>query len=357
MLSPAVRGRPRRAVRVAILILAAWLGPLWPALADSLREECRVRVENRAGGDISVSVDAGSTWSPIGKVMHPNEGVTLETTDGGFTAADWASDGAVAATAANAIHIKVHQGQRHAVLFSLQPREFLGSSEEAAKSYFSSPSSIFTDIPAGTSLFGSAHAPRLGNPVYLGRSNPLVPLPADYRPSIGDVLVLVSVRPVSELRELHVFNREGGLVTAAYRDGSVKVVGRVERAVGGTGRFAGTLFADIGQIRANHPGVVCVSTSPLGQIGGFQIVPSRHAREPNLSYVWGAIAAWMVVGPLLPGQPALEGAGPLFGGHLRPGTGSCQVRRGAGAPWAPLPTLVGLSRDGLSGVTELRLRF
>jgi hypothetical protein len=316
-----------------------------------------VRLENRVGGDISVSRDAGRTWSPIGKVLHPNEGVTLETSDGGFTAADWAPDGAVAATAVNAIHIKVHQGSRHAVLFSLQPREFFDSSEEAAKSYFSSPSSIFTDIPAGSLLFGDRYSPRLGNPVFLGRSNPLVPLPADYRPSVGDVLVLVSVRPAAELRELHVFNREGGLVTASFQDGSVRVAGRVERAVGGTGRFGGTRYAGVGQIRANHPGVVCISTSPTGEVGGFQIVPAKHAREPNLSYVWGSIAAWMVVGPLLPRRPALEGVGPLFDGQLRPSTGRCEVRRGAGSPWEPLPTLVGLSRDGLAGVTELRLRF
>ena len=76
------------------------------------------------------------------------------------------------------------------------------------------------------------------------------------------------------------------------------------------GRFEGTEFTGVGRIRANHPGVICISTSKEGKLGGFQIIPARHAQV--LSEVYGPLDQWMVVGP------DLEGSEPLFRGHLRP---------------------------------------
>ncbi|MBP7634351.1 hypothetical protein KBA41_09265 [Candidatus Ozemobacteraceae bacterium] len=333
------------------------LGLALPAFASSAEnEECRVRIENREHGKIAVSSDRGATWTVIGRVLRPNDGHTQETGDDGFTAADWAPSGAVAATAVNALHIKIRQGTRHAVLFTIQPRELLRKTAEEVKSYFSSPTSIFTDIPAGRLLFGPDYAPRLGNPVHVIRNGELFRIPEEYKPRLGDTLVIPSLRPSPCLKELRFVNRPGGLVFAAYSDGSANCIGRVAKPVGATGRFGGSQYAGRGEIRANHPGVLCVSTSKRGDIGGFQIIPDVHAGGPGLKYVWGNISAWMVVRPLLPGRPLLEGRSPLFGGHIRPGTGRCLVRTDDGR-WEPVPERVGLVRDGLRDVTEIRLTF
>ncbi len=262
----------------------------------------------------------------------------------------------LAAAAVNAVHVKVGQGRKHAVLFTLQPREFLDKTSADVPSYFSSPTSIYTDLPAGSLLFGREWAPRVGDPVLVERNGRAAPMPAGYRPAIGDRLVLVARGPAPPLREIRWTNRVGGLVTASFADGTAAAVGRVERAVGAVGRFGGSQYAGRGEVRANHPGVLCVSTSPVGSVGGFQVVPSRHARAPNLRYVWGVIPAWMVVGPLLPHLPPLEGRGPLFAGQIRPRTGRCLVRYGLG-PWQSVPERVGLVKDGLAGVTEVRLCF
>ncbi|HOT28948.1 MAG TPA: hypothetical protein PLU72_12215 [Candidatus Ozemobacteraceae bacterium] len=336
---------------VFLLVLA-----LPSAAAGEESEECRVRIENRERGEIAVSTDRGVSWRGIGRVVRPDDGYTQETGDDGFTAADWAPSGAVAATAVNALHIKVRQGTRHAVLFTIQPRELLRMTAEEVKSYFSSRTSIFTDIPAGSLLFGPEYAPRLGNPVHVIRDGESFRIPEEYKPRIGDTLVIPSMRPSPCLKELRFVNRPGGLVFAAYSDGSARCVGSVAKSAGATGRFGGSQYAGRGEVRANHPGVLCVSTSKRGDVGGFQIIPAVHAGGPGLKYVWGNISAWMVVKPLLPGRPPLEGRPPLFGGHIRPGTGRCLVRIGDGR-WEPAPERVGLVRDGLGNVTEIRLLF
>ncbi len=333
------------------------LGLVVPTFASREgNEECRVRIENREHGEIAVSTDRGVTWTAIGRVLRPNDGHAQETGDDGFTAADWAPSGSVAATAVNALHIKVRQGTRHAVLFTIQPRELLSKTAEEVKSYFSSPTSIFTDIPAGELLFGPEYAPRLGNPVYVIREGETIRIPEEYKPMPGDTLVIRSLRPSPCLKEVRFVNRPGGLVFAAYSDGSATCIGRVAKPVGATGRFGGSQYAGRGAVRANHPGVLCVSTSKRGDIGGFQIIPDVHAGGPGLKYVWGNISAWMIVRPLLPGRPMLEGRFPLFGGHVRPGTGRCLVRIDDGR-WEPVPERVGLVRDGLRNVTEIRLVF
>lgn len=319
-------------------------------------EECRVRIENRERGEIAVSTDRGVTWTGIGRVLRPNDGHTQETGDDGFTAADWAPSGAVAATAVNALHVKVRQGKRHAVLFTIQPQELLGKTAEEVKSYFSSPTSIFTDIPAGSLLFGSEYAPRLGNPVYVIRDGESFRIPEEYKPRLGDTLIIPSLRPSPCLKEVRFVNRPGGLVFAAYADGSATCIGCVARPVGATGRFGGSQYAGRGEVRANHSGVLCISTSKRGDIGGFQIIPDVHAGRPGLKYILGNISAWMVVKPLLHGRPPLEGRSPLFDGHIRPATGRCLVRIDDGR-WEPVPERVGLVRDGLRNVTEIRLLF
>ncbi len=180
-------------------------------------------------------------------------------------------------------------------------------------------------------------------------------IPEGYKPLLGDILVIPSIRPNPCLEELRFVNRHGGLVFAAYSDGSANCIGCVAKPAGAIGRFGGSQYAGRGEVRANHPGVLCFSTV-RGDVGGFQIIPDVHAGEPGLKYVCGNISAWMIVKPLLPYRPMLEGRSPLFGMHIRPRTGRCLVRIDDG-PWELVPERVGLVPDDLHRVAEIRLMF
>jgi hypothetical protein len=322
--------------------------------AEAPREEVRIHLENRDGGDIRGSRDGGRSWVVLGTVIGPC-GRAAETDKAGFTAADWAPDSSVAACAVNAMHIKTRRGRKHSVLFTVQPYEFRQRTVKTVKSYFSPTTSLYTDIPAGTGIFGSAWAPRLGSTVLVKKGDAWVPFSASLSPRPGQEILITSWRPAAQLRQVKIRNHEFGLVTGVFDDGTVKALGRVYKPVGATGRFAGSEFAAVGEIRANHPGVLCISTAPRGRIGGFQLIPATHARRDNLSYVWnGGVPAWLIVGPLLPWQPPIEGTAPLFAGHCLPGSGTCDIQRG-GPPWEPLPELIGLHPRGLADVTDLRI--
>ena len=77
------------------------------------------------------------------------------------------------------------------------------------------------------------------------------------------------------------------------------------------------LLADVGRIRAAHPGVIDVSTSPNGEIGGFQIIPRDHAMSPEMTFT-RTKTQWMVVGPLWALDESMEGLPPLFSDYLYP---------------------------------------
>ncbi|MBF0543559.1 MAG: hypothetical protein HQM08_03955 [Candidatus Riflebacteria bacterium] len=344
----------RLLLAIVILSFVEFLSPTF--LIGIRMEEFRVAIENRENGTISVSRDLGKTWLPIGLVIRPNNGQTKETDGEGFTAANWAPDGSIAATAVNAIHVKVNQGEKYAVLFTIQPKEFLEKTSEEVKSYFSSPTSIFSDIPAGKLLFGAEYSPRVGNPVFVKREGKEVRIFPDFKPMLGDVIIIPSICPEIELKELRFENRKGGFIFASFNDGSAKTMGVVEKPVGAVGRFGGSQYAERGKVRANHPGVLCIATSKQGLQGGFQIVPIVHAKEPCLDYIWSDVPAWMIIKPLFPAFQHLEGCPPIFSGSIQPQTGRCEVRIDNGS-WQLVPELSGLVKDGLKHVTEIRIRF
>jgi len=55
---------------------------------------------------------------------------------------------------------------------------------------------------------------------------------------------------------------------ALHAGGGREFLGLVLKPVFGVGRLEGTKWA--GRIRANHPGVICVSTSREGKVGDFK---------------------------------------------------------------------------------------
>lgn len=316
------------------------------------QEKYRIQVLNQTGGDIRISEDGGVTWNKQGQVIIP----ATKLNEGGFAAAAYGQIGKVTATAVNSVHIKVNQRGEKPVLFSLVPKETIDPGF-STNSYFSSSSSIFTDIPAGTGIFGGGYAPFVGSQVLAGEE--MEPLDNNYSPQIGDLLTIVVERTNPYPAQIIIENKAGGKVKARYLNGEIKEIAQVLSPVGGTGRFEGSVYSEVGRIRANHPGVICISTSPIGQIGGFQIIPSNHSYS---SSVWGQ-PQWMVVGPLAE-QAFLAGTPPLFAEFIQPRYLKDQwlanflvdvkIKDG---PWQPMPRVVGLDNQSLKDVTQIRILF
>ncbi|MEW6203086.1 MAG: hypothetical protein AB1546_14000 [bacterium] len=288
----------------------------------------------------------------------------------GYTASGWARAGTVAATAVNAIHIKVAQSGEKGVLFSILPKEFYEKPKDY-KSYYSSSSSIITDIPAGTLMFGGGFSPFIGNKVFLLKDGERIPIPENYSPVEGDVIEVSVEQPLPLPSQIEFENRFGGFIRLRYVNGEEKVIGQVLKPVAGVGRFDGSLYADVGRIRANHTGVICVSTSPVGQIGGFQIIPENHGMSAEMKFA-RLLTQWMVVGPPAVDDPSTEGTAPLFSYFIRPiyfpidergrtleemlDMYIVQVRKSNGE-WERMPTVTGRVDDALLSVTHIRILF
>ncbi len=272
-------------------------------------EILRIKIVNQAGGSIEVSSNAGKNWQKIGKVIYPS----IKTNAESYKAARWVPDGRVAATSVNAIHLKTATASANGsgIIFSLLPAEFVKTAK-ARRSYLSPDSSIYTDLPAGETIFGGSFSPFVGNRLLVSRApEPALLLPNNYKPQLGDKIYIIVERPIDYPRDIVFENKFGGKITIDYFNGSEKVIGRVLRPVVGVGRFEGSKFSGVGRIRANHAGVIDVSTSRLGKVGGFQIVPAEHGS--NLSYVRTS-TQWMVIGADEP----LEGKAPFFKYFIRP---------------------------------------
>ena len=309
---------------------------------------------NRYGGAVAVREHPDGEWSRIGSVLRPDAGQVKVIGPREFTAADWAPRGAVAASAVNAIHCKVAEGVPHSVVFSIMPKRY---AEGDPQSYMDPPSTLLLDLPPGEGVFGPERSPFVGDRLWL-RERPLGPLrpwPDGHAPRPGEEIWIEVKGRRPRLRELAFENAFDGRVTARFDDGTSRLVARVLRPVTGTGRFGGSTWVDTGRVRANHPGVLCISTGPVGEAGGVQIVPARHASDPELDYV-RTIPVWMVVGPPSAGDPPLEGRWPLFSGAIRPGRGRLLIRRGGGE-WQSCPPMVGKRVGALLDCTGLRLLF
>ena len=266
-------------------------------------EDFRIQIVNSKNGSISISKNKGISFEVIGHVLWPVKQVNEK----GYTASQWANSGEVIATAVNAIHIKVANPK---TIFSILPNEFSGPVSKYG-SYFSSSSSIYTGIPAGKIIFGGGFAPFLGNKVMVSGKG------VSSCPKIGDIITIIVERPIKWPTDMIFENRFGGKIIVNYINGSAEVVGEVLRPVQGVGRFEGSRFLSPGRIRANHPGVIDISTSTGGLVGGFQIIPANHAQSPEMG---GARikTQWMVVGGISVFDKSPEGLPPLFKYFIKP---------------------------------------
>lgn len=346
-----------RKVGPLMVLAAVWLSASGAHHAGAVDEVevYRWRLENAAGGAVEASEDGGRTWRVIGRVVRPAVSSAV-----GFTASRWGQTGTVVASGANAVHVKVGEAvDGRGLIFSVWPRGAPWA-----------PHGILTDIPGGRGIFGGRYSAFVGNEVLAEGPDGLRPV-AGWVPTVGARLWVVVRRPARYPVEVEFENRFGGLIRARYLDGTEELLGVVLRPVAGVGRFQGTQYVGIGRVRANHPGVIDISTSPVGQVGGFQVIPRDHAHSPELV---GAVLGtqWMVVGPLNPLDPSPQGTAPLFSAFIAPRYDPddlldeeewqrrvaerflvmCRVDAG---PWTLFPPLVGRRDDALLRVTHIKI--
>ena len=298
----------------------------------------------------------GGEASELGRVVELPERTRWPS----YTASAWGQAGTVTASAVNAVHIlmgvELGQGRTMSVL----PRETIAPAAGPG-------AAIILDCKAGTSFFG-AWAPPAGTRITVQTGVSEHPL-EDRLPSEGDTLVFkIYEEDAAYMADFE--NRPGGRVTVWGR-GAPRVAARVIRPLGGVGRFEGTVFQRRSRIRANHAGVIDISTSDYGTVGGFQIIPWDHAlKSKEMQGAWGA-TQWMIIAPP-DGKSMLGGTTPLFGGSLVPGPSkgerlwdlwstygrrSLALARIDGGGWTMFPGVSGKSDDALKRVTHIRIYF
>ena len=224
-----------------------------------------------------------------------------------YTASAWAKPGTVAATAVNALHLSMAVEEGMGRILSILPAKTIAPAAGATAAFV-------VDCPAGTGLFGG-WAPVVGSEVTVRRADGTLRPLTDGIPR-ADETVRISVTEDDDAPYMIDFeNRMGGEVRAWWNGGS-KIIARVVHPVKGCGRFGGSKFQRRSALRANHCGVICVSTSDPGDVGGFQIIPYEHAFSKEMRSAWEK-TQWMIVRSA-DGKP-MNARAPLFFGLLTPG--------------------------------------
>lgn len=269
----------------------------------------------------------------------------------GFTASRNGSGGEVIASGANALHLLLDVEKGKGRTLSIIP-----SSTFVAVA--GTGSSLVVEGVGGIGLFGR-YAPPVGSRVYVvNRLGYRIPFRSKDLLKYGASLEIDVEAPAEDASYIRFENWEGGHVYLAV-NGEERPVAVVEKPFDSSGRFLGTLYQVQGGVRANHPGVICVSTSPLGEIGGFQIVPLGHVYDHEMRKVRN-MGQWMIVRGL--SFERLEGTYPLFSGLIRPfdrsyggNVGRVLCMMGDSSEWQDLPEALGVQPGVFSDVKEIKI--
>lgn len=289
-------------------------------------------------------VDDSEEWLTIGRVKKPAT-ATVPT----FAASRFTPPSTVAAIATHGIRLRDGSTGETPKGISIQPKEF-ERPPTGFGGHVPGPSGIYTDIPAGEALFREL-SPVVGDSVLLERGGSLVSLPADWKPSRGDVIQIHRAGRTMQPVRVEFENWQGGSVEACFPDGKRSRIARVSRPVTGIGRFDATGYTGPATLNTNHPGVITISTAPASRPvdeglppetrGGFQIQPARHAATQY------PMPQAMVVEPL-EGEDPLEGKWPLFSGWLGLGDGTVLAYwKDSGGKRHELPIVTGKVDEGL----------
>ncbi len=273
----------------------------------------------------------------------------------GFTASAYGGAGQVVASAANAHHILVskeakEEGGKTRTISLFPTATFVAASGLG--------SSFVVEGVGGVGLWGRL-APYVGSEVFI--INPAgvrVPLTHSSLLAHMKALEIDVYAPLPAVQFLQVENKVGGRAWYQDFEGNVRTFAVVEKPVTGTGRFAGTLYQGASMVRANHLGVLCVSTCDQGEIGGFQIVPVTHTYSKEMQK-FRTRGQWLV----LRGEQFedLTGRFPFFWGAVRPGdrtapnSKSGRVEALVKGHWQPLPKLKEVTEGTLANVEAFRI--
>ena len=352
----------RRSFILAAVAACALVPPAYAAQEaknkEETRETHRLRFVNEKSGAIQVSTDGGQTYKLIGRVLAP-----ATTVAEGYTAAQYAVPGTVSAIAIHGMRIRVgaDDPQLHdPLILNIDPKEYASGVVNAGFGGHSAGSAgIFTDIPAGTSIFRE-FSPAVGDPVFVEKDGKLAPLSPSFRPEgKGEILVIPVHALQNPLTQVVFPNKAGAPVKGTYADGHEETLTQVIKPVLGVGRFDGTTYTGLGRLNTAHTGVLTVCTSPYNtsgglaegegkeRRGGFQIAPAWH----NARTEEAGSPQTMTLGVYGEARKRdLEGTAPLFKTAL--GLGSPMEASGTGGaefsvsvddgPWETMPILIGL---------------
>ncbi|MDR1650608.1 MAG: hypothetical protein LBR87_02355 [Synergistaceae bacterium] len=311
---------------------------------DSSRMMFKIHVPMTLGEQAQVIFPDGSSLD-MGRVLA----VPQKSRHPGFTASKYGLGGQIIATASNAHHIQVSVEDGTGRTMSLLPSQTFANATGFGTSFV-------VEGTGGSGLWGE-YAPFVGSPVYIVNR---VGIPVLFNNiqlfQFASALEIRVYRPEHDIEYFEIENVPGG--RAWYHDaGGDHQFAVVESGAGGTGRFEGTLYQGRGMVRANHPGVICVSTCPKREIGGFQIVPLSHTYSSELQKT-RRMSQYIVLRGI--GFEDITGESPFFKGWVRPGdvdsdsrTGwvSCRIK----GRWQELPNVSGLTEHTLENVEAIRI--
>ncbi|MCL2684504.1 MAG: hypothetical protein FWE55_04605 [Synergistaceae bacterium] len=268
----------------------------------------------------------------------------------GFTASKYGIGGQIIATASNAHHIQISVEGGEGRTMSIVPSITFAN----APGY---DTSFVIDGIGGSGLWGE-YSPFAGSPVYVINQ---VGIPVLFNNmQLFKYATALQVRvysPENEIEYFEIENKELG--RAWYRDanGDDHQFAVVENPVSGTGRFEGTLYQARGMVRANHPGVICVSTCNKREIGGFQIIPLNHTYSAEMQRM-RRMHQYIVLRGV--NFENLTGQAPFFRGYVRPGDIDAGSRTGLitcliDGEWQEMPNISGLTDNALAGIEAFRI--
>jgi len=267
----------------------------------------------------------------------------------GFTASKYGIGGQVIASASNAHHIQISVEEGSGRTMSIIPSVTFANAPGFGTSF------VIEGV-GGSGLWGE-YSPFVGSPVYILNQ---IGMPVLFNNiqlyQYATALQVRVYRPEREIEYFEIENKEFGRAWFhdGYEDHQFAVV---ESPVSGTGRFEGTLYQGRGLVRANHPGVICVSTSENRQIGGFQIIPLGHTYSTEMQRM-RRMHQYIVLRGV--NFEDLTGQAPFFRGYLRPGDMSAEdltgrVKCKIDGEWQDIPNISGLTDNSLANVEAFRI--
>ncbi len=348
----------RAAVSAAFVLFTAFAFPADALVREDHNLLYKISIPFVVGGEAAAATPEGDLF-PLGRVIALPKGTRWPS----YSASAWGVPGEVCASAVNAIHMLVSVEKDKGRTMSLVPQETIAPAAGTG-------ASLVLSSVAGTGIFG-AWAPPVGSKIGIIRKNStqMTAFSEKALPKEGDTLI-ISVQKSEAPYMADIENRPGGRLILWDKDG-YRTAARVVRPMAGTGRFEGTLFQRQGALRANHCGVMDFSSSPLGEIGGFQVIPWDHALlSKEMQGAWD-MTQWMIIAPA-DGRSMMGGTYPLFQGALVPGPSKGEIMwdiwstygrrsliliRQNGGPWQTIPPVSGRNDYAYKEVTHIRIYF